>query len=313
MHISLDAYRVFYYVAQHRSFTKAAELLYSNQPNVTRTIKNLENALGCTLFVRTSRSVQLTPEGEALFTHIQPAMEQIRSGEETVQLHSTMQSGTIRIGASEIALHRILLPVLEIFRQEYPGIRLRILNSNSQQAVSALKDHLVDFSLLTPPIDVSDAFQRTELTTFREVPVCGKAYAHLEGQTLTLEQLAAYPMISLCRGSSTHRLYSEWFREYGLVFSPDIEAATADQILPMVRANLGISFIPEHTAKEAACAGDITILRLHHDPPERTICLLRQKTMPLSVAAGKLEAMILEVANKKHDAIHNVKVRSVER
>ena len=45
MHINLDSYRVFYYVAQYRSFTKAAEMLYSNQPNVTRTIKNLEQAL----------------------------------------------------------------------------------------------------------------------------------------------------------------------------------------------------------------------------------------------------------------------------
>lgn len=294
MHISLDAYRVFYYVAKHRSFTKAAEILYSNQPNVTRSIKNLENALGCTLFVRTSRSVQLTPEGEALFTHIGPAIQQIRAGEETVQLHSTMQSGAIRIGASELALHRVLLPVLEVFRREYPGIRLQILNSNSQQAVSALKDHLVDFSLLTPPIDVSDAFQRTDLTTFREVPVCGKAYEHLKGRTLALEQLATNPMISLCRGSSTHRLYSDWFRENGLVFSPDIEAATADQILPMVQANLGVGFIPEHAAKEAACAGNIMILTLDQNPPERTICLLKQKATPLSIAAGKLEAMLLE-------------------
>ena len=67
MHINLDSYRVFYYVAQYRSFTKAAEMLYSNQSNVTRTIKNLEQVLGCTLFNRTSRSVQLTPEGEELF------------------------------------------------------------------------------------------------------------------------------------------------------------------------------------------------------------------------------------------------------
>ena len=51
MYISLDAYRVFYYVAQYGSFTHAADMLYSNQPNVTRTIKNLEQELGCVLFV----------------------------------------------------------------------------------------------------------------------------------------------------------------------------------------------------------------------------------------------------------------------
>ena len=294
MHINLDAYRVFYYVAQYRSFTKAAEMLYSNQPNVTRTIKNLEQALGCRLFIRSSRSVQLTPEGEQLYSHIAPAMQQIRTGEESVLLHSKLQGGTISIGVSEIALHQVLLPALETFRQEYPGIRLRIFNSNSQQAVSALKDRLVDFSLVTPPIELSSQFQRTNLAAFQEVPVCGNAYAYLADTPLSWEQLAFFPLISLCKGTSTHQLYSDWFHEHGLNFSPDIETATADQILPMVRANLGIGFIPEQTAKAAAADRSITILRLQEKSPERIICLLKRKDMPLSVASGKLEEMLLE-------------------
>ena len=292
MHINLDSYRVFYYVAQYRSFTKAAEMLYSNQPNVTRTIKNLEQTLGCTLFNRTSRSVQLTPEGEELFSHISPAMQQIRAGEESVLLHSKLQGGTISIGVSEIALHQVLLPVLERFRQEYPGIRLRIFNSNSQQAVSALKNRLVDFSLVTPPIENSDVFLRRDVASFQEVPVCGKAYRHLADQPLTWEHLASLPIISLCKGTSTHQLYTDWFRAHDLTFSPDIEAATADQILPMVRANLGIGFIPEQAAKEASADDSITILQPQDQPPERTISLLRRKDMPLSIAAAELERMI---------------------
>ncbi|MBP3674226.1 MAG: LysR family transcriptional regulator [Oscillospiraceae bacterium] len=296
MYISLDSYRVFYYVARYRSFTKAAEMLYSNQPNVTRTIRNLEHSLGCMLFIRSSRSVQLTPEGEELFTHIRPAMEQIKFGEESVLLHSSLQSGTLSIGASEIALHRILLPVLKTFRREYPGIRLRIFNSNSQQAVSALKEHLVDLSLITPPIEQSDHFLRLDLVPFQEVPVCGSTHAHLHNDSLTLEQLASYPLISLCRGTSTHQLYTDWFHKHGLAFSPDIEAATADQILPMVRANLGIGFVPEHTAVEAAADGSISILHLDEKPPVRSICLLKRRDMPLSVAAEKLEDMLLKYA-----------------
>lgn len=301
MHINLDSYRVFYYVAQHRSFTKAAQMLYSNQPNVTRTIKNLERSLGCTLFIRTSRSVQLTPEGEELLSHIAPAMQQIQLGEESVQLHSSLQSGTISIGTSEIALHRILLPVLETFRQQYPGIRLRIFNSNTQQAVTSLKDRLVDFSLVTPPIGQEDLFVRRDLDFFHEVPVCGEAYAHLAEGPLTMEQLVSYPVISLCKGSSTHQLYTDWFHNLGLVFTPDIEAATADQVLPMVRANLGIGFIPEHAAKEAAADGTVHILHLKKVPPARSICLLKRKDMPLSIAAGKLEEAICLCAAIKEE------------
>lgn len=292
MNISLDSYRVFYHVAQYRSFTKAAQMLYSNQPNVTRTIKNLERDLGCSLFIRTSRNVQLTPEGEALFSHIAPAMEHIQAGEETIQLHSSLQGGTISIGASEIALHRILLPSLEIFRQKYPGIRLRIFNSNTQQAVSLLKDRLVDFSLVTPPFESENLFERIDLASFYEIPVCGSAYAHLAEDSLTLEHLTSYPIVSLCKGSSTHQLYAEWFQAQGLSFSPDIEAATADQILPMVRSNLGIGFVPEHTAMEAAGDGSIALLSLKEKPPKRSVCLLKRKDTPLSIAAGKLEEII---------------------
>lgn len=293
MNISYDAYRIFYYVAQYHSFTKAAAMLYSSQPNVTRSIKHLEQALGCPLFVRSSRRVRLTPEGEDLFSHIAPAIAQIQAGEDAILLHSSLQGGTISIGTSQIALHRILLPVLEKFRQEYPGIRLRILNSNTQQAVAALKERLVDFSLVTTPVEQSDFFLRTDLAHLQEVPICGKAYAHLAKEPLTLAQLASYPLISLCSGSSTHQLYTNWFREHNLVFSPDIEAATADQILPMVQANLGIGFVTEHTARKAAADGSVSILRLREHPPVRTICFLKRKDISLSVAAGTLENSLL--------------------
>ena len=59
-----DYYRIFYYVAQYQSFTKAAEMLRNNQPNITRYINNLESELGCKLFIRSNRGVKLTPEGE---------------------------------------------------------------------------------------------------------------------------------------------------------------------------------------------------------------------------------------------------------
>lgn len=294
MHINLDSYRVFYYVAQYRSFTKAAEMLYSNQPNVTRTIKNLEQSLGCTLFIRTSRSVQLTPEGEELFSHIAPAMQQIKAGEETVLLQTKMQGGTISIGVSEIALHLVLLPVLEKFRQEYPSIRLRIFNSNSQQAVTALKNRLVDFALITPPVDNQELFSRKDVAIFQEILICGSAYQYLADHALSWDDLEDVPIISLCNGSSTHQLYAEWFQRNGQTFSPDIEAATADQILPMVRANLGIGFIPEQSAKEAAMEGSVSVLKLQEYPPTRRICILKRKDAPLSIAATELERMICQ-------------------
>ena len=66
-----DYYRIFYHVAQQHSFTKAAEVLHNNQPNITRCMNNLETELGCHLFVRSNRGVSLTPEGRSFLTTLQ--------------------------------------------------------------------------------------------------------------------------------------------------------------------------------------------------------------------------------------------------
>ena len=293
MQISLDFYRIFYYVAQYKSFTKAAEILYSNQPNVTRAIKNLEQALGCTLFHRTSRSVRLTPEGEELFAYIAPAMRQIAAGEESLALHTTLQGGIVRVGVTEVALHHLLLPVLEQFRKEYPAIRLNILNSNSQQAMMALKERQVDFSLLTLPVNLDESFTKIDLLHFQEVPICSTAFAQSLPEKLSVRDLSGYPFVSLCKGSSTHRFYEVWFHSHDMVFSPDIEAATSDQILPMVKHGLGIGFIPEKSARAAERSGEVTVLDIDQLPPVRTISLIKNTDAPLSLAAAKLEAMLL--------------------
>ena len=126
MNITYDYYRIFYYVAKYQSFTLAANALYSSQPNITRAIKNLENDIGCTLFIRSNKGVELTPEGEKLYAHISVAFEHIQAGEEELSLEKTLQSGHISISATEIALHCLMLPVLRSFHKTYPGIRIRI-------------------------------------------------------------------------------------------------------------------------------------------------------------------------------------------
>ena len=84
MNINYDYYRIFYFVAKYGNISQAAKLLLNNQPNLTRTIKNLESELGCPLFSRTNRGMRLTPEGQKLYEHIKVAIEHIEAGEEAI-------------------------------------------------------------------------------------------------------------------------------------------------------------------------------------------------------------------------------------
>ena len=98
--VSFEYYRFFYFVAQYKSFTKAAEILNNNQPNITRCMNILENELECKLFVRSNRGVTLTPEGEKLFQHVAIAYEQLSTAESELKKDKSLESGLITIGAS---------------------------------------------------------------------------------------------------------------------------------------------------------------------------------------------------------------------
>lgn len=295
MNINYEYYRIFYYVAKYQSFTQAAAALMRNQPNVTRTIKNLENELGCTLFIRSNRGVRLTPEGETLYAHIRIAVEQIETGEELLSMDRTLQSGLISIGASEVALLCFLLPVLNEYHRLYPGVRLRVSNQPTPLPIAELRKGLVDIAVVTTPTSDIHALKAQNVKTYREVAVCGPAFAALTKRTLTLRELSDYSIVSLGPQTKTYELYRDWFAKNGLPFTPDIEVATADQILPMVKNNLGIGFVPEDFLT-GADSGSVFRLRLQEEFPPRCVCYIKRADPSLSIAARELERMILEYA-----------------
>ena len=294
MNISYDHYRIFYYVAKYRSITQAATILLSNQPNVTRTIKNLEKELDCVLFVRSRQGVQLTPEGEKLFEHIRIAFEHIEAGEEEIALKKTMQRGIITIGASELALHCLLLPILKEYRQLYPGVRIRVSNYSTPQALNALKNGLVDISVVTTPLDLSDSMKSTPIKSIQEVAICGSAFSFLVENQLTLSELAEYPLICLGESTKTYEFYSTFFKDNRVAFLPSVEAATADQIMPLVMHDLGIGFVPVNFLENIKDSSSVHMLHLEETIPPRNICLVKRKGTSLSIAAKKLEEMILD-------------------
>lgn len=295
MDINYNNYRVFYYVAKHRNVTLAAQTLMSSQSNVTRAIKSLENTLGCTLFIRSNRGVSLTAEGERLYAHVQAAMEHLLAGEEELSLESQTLRGTVSIGTSGVALRCFLLRVLEEFQHNHPQVRLRISNHSTPQAIAALKSGAVDLALVTSPVDVTPAIKVSEVKTIRNVAVGGAAYETLGERTLALSELCNYPLVSLGPHTKTHELYTAWFAIHGLRFSPDIEAYTSDQILPIVRNNLGIGFVPQEIF-EAEKHDSLVRLKLEDEPPSRSICFIKRTDQTLSLAAKELERLILRAA-----------------
>ena len=292
MYVDWEYYKIFYYVAKYQNFTKAARVLGNNQPNITHSMNRLESQLNCVLFIRSNRGVTLTPEGEMLYSRIASAAVQIQDAEEELSASATLEHGTISISATETALNIYLSKKLRDFHTEYPGIRLRISNHSTPQAVQAVKNGEVDFAIVSTPAEIESGLKMVELKPFYEVLVGGRTFTALASQSLTLKELCSYPLISLSDESVTRSLYRQFFLDHGVVLKPDTEAATTDQMLTLVKSELGLAFVPEPMAKEALERGELVQLHLQEIIPTRSICLVYDRHRPLNTAARKFQQML---------------------
>ena len=252
MDLNFEYYKVFYYVSKYGSLTRAANVLMTSQPAVTRTIHNLESELGCRLFIRSKKGVELTPEGRVFYEYISAACAQIFKGENELASMVGLENGTICISATETALHCCLFQAVEQFTKEYPEVRFKLLNNSTAASIQALKTGKADLAVVSSDPAAAPPLRVKTLRGYQEILIGGQKFQHLKGEKLSLRELADCPWISHTSGSITRDFFNQYFQEHGLSFQPDIELATTDMILPAVRHNLGIGFIPAEFATEHA-------------------------------------------------------------
>lgn len=294
MPMSYDYYHVFYYVGKYHSFTRAAQKLMSSQPNVTRAMNNLEAQLNCKLFIRSARGVELTDEGKMLYSHAEIAFEHLTLGETEIAHVNSLQSGELVIAASEIALQKELLPALKKFRGLYPGISIRIGNHSTPAALDALRKERAEVAVVSAPQEKVPGLHSIMLSEYRDLLAAGPFYAHLGHARCSVRQLVEYPWISLQRDTETFAFYDRLFSGWGLSFEPKLQAATMDQVMPMVKNNLGIAFVPEFMARRAIEAGEAFEIDHSEAVPTRAIALFYGQRKLLSHAARELIRILQE-------------------
>ena len=277
MNIPFDYYKIFYYVAKNKSFTKAAEELYISQPNITRTIKNLEERLDSSFFSRNNHAVNLTPEGEEFYKRISIAINQIEKAEKELLLKSDLDIGYISLGASEVALHSILIPCLCKFNSLYPNIKIKLLNYTTFKALEALKNGLCDVIIVSSPIINDDNLEVIKVGEFQDYLVCSNSY--YEKNKININELNSLNLISLDSQTATYKFFSDLFLKHHTLYQPNIEIETVDQILPLLNNNLGIAFLPEMFINES-----LKKVNLDIKIPSREIYLIKLANSNLNAA-----------------------------
>ena len=147
----LSQYRIFFEVAKAGSISKAAKLLYISQPAISKSIIRLEENLEIALFVRTSKGVSLTPEGQIFYEYLQSAFSAIEAGENHLTKIKQFNIGKITIGTSNTLCKYILLPYLNNFVKENPHTMISIFTQSSDQTSFLLSENKIDIGLVAKP------------------------------------------------------------------------------------------------------------------------------------------------------------------
>lgn len=284
MDINYELYKVFYHVATTLSFSEASRQLYISQSAVSQSVKTLEKKLGTPLFIRSTKSVQLTPEGESLLRHIEPAIQLIRQGEINLMESSSLGGGQLRIGATDTICRYLLIPYLNQYHKLYPKVHIRIINQTSLKCVNLLESGQVDLIVTNYPNSrMGNREQVQVISEFHDVFTASRAhYPQLENRRVSLKEIQNYPILMLDRHSTTNEFLHQMFRREQLELIPEIELDSNDVLLDLASIGLGLAFVPEYCLTDHDKLFPITLVE---EMPSRKVVLATAGNIPITQAA----------------------------
>lgn len=291
MDINYELYKVFYHVAITLSFSEASKQLFISQSAVSQSIKVLEKKLNQKLFIRSTKRVQLTPEGEILFKHIEPAMNLIKQGENQLLEAHTLNGGQLRIGASDTICRYYLVPYLNKFHKQFPHVHIKVTNQTSIACSSLLEHGQVDFIVVNYPNSaLSSTHIPRVINEFHDVFVANRQYFPLDGREVSLASLQKYPILMLDRKSTTSEFLHAMFQRSHLDLVPEIELSSNDLLIDLARIGLGIAFVPDFCIPTDD--KDLFVVKLKEELPKRQMVVAYNERMPISQTAKQFMSML---------------------
>ena len=285
MDINFELYKVFYQVASTLSFSEASKKLYISQSAVSQSIKTLERKLEQPLFIRSTKKVRLTPAGETLLKHVEPAVNLLQKGETQLLDANALGLGQLHIGASDTICRYFLIPYLKAFHIQFPDVPIKVTNATSPGCVELLSQGKVDLIITNyPNARMNDAYIHKTVAGFRDVFIANRACMDVPQGELSFAQLAKYPILMLDRKSATSVFLHHLFLQHQLELIPEVELNSNDFLIDLARIGLGIAFVPDYCLSED---DELQILETREAIPRRQLVAAINPGLPLSPSASE--------------------------
>ena len=277
--MDLRGLNYFSVVAEELNFTRAAQRLNMSQPPLSNQIRALEEELGTPLFIRGSRSLQLTEAGKLLYRRSEQLLDLAERAREEIGALAMGLSGTLCLGSVAGRAPFLAARWLADFREEYPLVRFEIVNGSSDDIIEQIQRGFIELGIIAAPYDS----EHLEGIVVGDEPWCAilsdrHPLADRPEEPLPLKALAGQPLIVPHRRSRIDEIRS-WFRLAGA--EPNIigEHSNFVDVLAIAHANLGIGIFPQTTPQPMP---GIVCRRIVEPSRQARYLLVRKRSASLS-------------------------------
>lgn len=231
-------------VRQNFNLTEAAKALFTSQPGVSKAIIELEEELGIDIFARHGKRIRgLTEPGRAVLRSVELIMTEIESLKRIGNEFAAQDTGSFTIATTHTQARYSLPKVVQAFAQRYPKVRLSLLQGNPRQVGDMVLRDQADIGIATEAIAEVDGLVSMPCYQWEHVVVVPPEHPLLKSRSLTLEEIAAYPLITYDAAFAGRNKIDQAFSLRSL--KPDVllEAIDADVIKTYVELGMGVGII----------------------------------------------------------------------
>lgn len=284
--------RYFLAVAEHQSFTRAAEALHVSQPALSQQVRLMEESLGVQLFDRSGRTTRLTDSGEVYLQYVRRASHEFREAKRAIHDVNDLSRGALRVAVTPTFTTYLVGPLVEAFHSRYPNISLSVREISQEQ---------MEDLLLADEVDVGIAFSRTLAPDFDLDPllvetlalVVSKGHPLTNETSIKLETLSAESLVLLSAEFATRDQIDRFCEQHGIQPHVTIEANSISAVIEIVRRTRLSTLLP---ATIAFAHQELKAISLDPDRLERTAVLMQRKDGYRSAASKAFVTLAKEVA-----------------
>lgn len=272
--INLNLYKTFYDVAKYGSISKTAINTYTSQPAISKSIKKLESELNTQLFYRNLNGVELTDKGKELLYFVEKSYSNLVIAERTMLETENLERGKLSIGMpSNIGSFYLFDKIIE-FHNNYPNIEVTIITGSTNNLLSLLDSHKVDFVIDTSPINnISSDTIVTELDSVDYCFVSKNKYNDIK----SLKDLENKPLILPIPGTKNRYDLDELLNKNNINIENVINIHTSEMIISGVKKNLGIGYVIYNLVEDDIKSGELNLVNIKEKLPTSVINIVYDK------------------------------------